>query len=735
MRRARRNGLIVLSVVAVLVALYCAAGFLVAPWFINDALVKAAEAAGLDLRVDDMRVNPFLLKVSLVNAQLTTKKDGKPVADAPLVAVDVAWSSAWRRMWVVQRASIRQPTIALAIDEHGGLVLPSKPSESPQATKNPPRITVQEINIDGGRVLVAGRPNPGIQDLNATLKDFSTEEKTKSPFELRARSGEGTLGLRGMLAVRPVDADLQLEASRLPVALAQPWISVFAPLKVASGTLSARGRVRWSEQGGGYEGNASVAALRVLQEGVERPLLAWTELDVAQIRLGFGPLTAQLGEAALKAPALRVEIEPDGRLNLAKVARRSSPPQSGPSARISLQRLAVDDGTLEFRDRSLENPFAVSVAELSGAISGFSTIAGRPPARVELEGRVPDYGRARIRGAIDLESPKSLTDVRAELRNLDVTELNPYTVQFAGYRVNAGRLDADLRYRVRESRLVGDNRLLLRQIELGERVRPDVLKDVPIDLALALLKDPQGRIDVGIPVHGDLSDPKFDIGKLLVEAAANSLKKIVSAPFRALAGALGAGKGKAAQAEVVFDAGAAELTPPAQENIDRVARALADRHDLALTVHGAYAPRADPPALKRLSVRRELAHRAGYDVASAGGPEAVDPRDPKIVRAAERLFLEQGGSRDELAQLRAGDNYGQALFRRLVAHTAVSEDTEKALAQARAEMVRAALVMRGIPPARVRIGPPAQAKSSKMGVPIELALALAGEDGAKLSAR
>ncbi|HXJ08624.1 MAG TPA: DUF748 domain-containing protein, partial [Burkholderiales bacterium] len=349
-------------------------------------------------------------------------------------------------------------------------------------------------------------------------------------------------------------------------------------------------------------------------------------------------------------------------------------------------------------------------------------------ARIELEGRVPEYGRARIRGTIDLESPKSLTSVRAELRNVELATLNPYTVKLAGYRVKAGRLDADLRYRVRASRLVGDNRLLLREVELGEKVRAHALHDVPVDLVLALLRDSQGRIDLGIPVHGDLSDPEFDIGRLLAGAASSTLRKIASAPLRALAGGFGGGKQAQAGAEVVFDPGAAELTPPAEENIDRVARALAERPALALTVHGTYAPNADPPALRRLSVRRELAHRAGYDAA-----EGIDARDPKIVHAAERLFLEQGGSRPELAELRDNGNYGDALFRRLVQQTAVEEDTTKALAEARAEAVRAALIMRGVAPARVRIGAPAEAKSAKMGVPIELALAL--EPAGQLSVR
>jgi len=721
MRPARRSVLIVLAVGVSLVVLYCIAGFLVAPRFTDRALVRAAESVGLDLRVQHVRVNPFLLKVNLVGAQLTTKKDGKPVAEAPLATVQVSWSSAWRRMWVVRQATISQPTITLAIDEHGGLVLPSRP----QATGKPPRIVVQEIDVTGGRVVFAGRPNPGIEDLQATL---STEQGSKRALELRARSGEGTLALHGMIGLQPIDVDLELASSRLPLALAQPWISVFAPVNVASGTLNARGRVRWSEKGGGYEGGASVAALRVLQEGAKEPLLAWSAFDAGQVKLGFDPFSAELGEATLKSPAVRLEIEPDGRLNFAKVARHPAPPRAGPAAKISLERLAVEDGTLEFRDRTLETPFAVSLRELAGAISGLSTIAGRPPARIELAGRVPEHGSARVRGTIDLDSPKSLTDVRAQLRNVDVVQLNPYTVKLAGYRVKAGRLDADLRYRVRESRLVGDNRLVLREVELGEKVQAHALHDVPVDLVLALLRDPQGRIDLGIPVRGDLSDPQFNLGRLLAEATGNMMRKIVSAPFRALAGAFGGGKQGEAGTEVVFDPGAAALTPPAEESIDRVARALAERPALALTVRGTYAPNADPRALQRLSVRRELAHSAGYDAA-----EGIDPRDPKIVHAAERLFLERGGSRPDLAQLRANDNYGDALFRRLVEQTAVPEDTTKALADARAEAVRAALIMRGVAPARVRIGEPEQAKSSKMGVPIELALALEPDEAGSLA--
>jgi hypothetical protein len=426
-----------------------------------------------------------------------------------------------------------------------------------------------------------------------------------------------------------------------------------------------------------------------------------------------------------RAPAGRLVIEEDGQLNFAAVFNDHNKEAAGEEkagdapARVAVRRLRIEHGTLDFADRSLDNDFAVTIRELSGTVTGISTEPG-DPARLQLEGRVQEYGSARIRGVVDLDAPKSLTNVRATLRNVDLAALTPYVVRFAGYRVESGRLAAELRYRVSDGRLVGQNALTFEKLQLGEKVQSAGARDLPLELAVALLADAQGRINLDIPVSGNLNDPQFDFGGLIARALGNVVGKIASAPFRILAGVFG--KGGEDLDRVAFTPGSATLTPPEEQTVALVAKALADRPRLNVAVQGGYDPQADVEALRRDTARRAIAQRAGVD-----GQGPLDLSDPKVLQAAERLYLQRVGNRLQMLELREKEpRYARALLQALAETMEVDAKSAETLARARAETVRAELLSHGVDPARVRLDAPDSREAGKEGVPTVLAVDAGG---------
>ncbi|HEX6266022.1 MAG TPA: hypothetical protein VFZ81_03915, partial [Burkholderiales bacterium] len=202
---------------------------------------------------------------------------------------------------------------------------------------------------------------------------------------------------------------------------------------------------------------------------------------------------------------------------------------------------------------------------------------------------------------------------------------------------------------------------------------------------------------------------------------------IVSAPFRVLAAAFG--KGGEELDRVAFAPGSAELTPPAEENVAQVAGALGQRPRLGVTVQGGYDPQSDLEALRRDAVRREIAQRAGV-----AGKGPLDFGDPKVLQAAERLYLARVGNRLEMLALRDSEpRYGRALLQKLAGQTPVPPQAAETLARARAETVRAALLAQGIDASRIRLDAPATRDAAKEGVPTVLALE-AGSGGAAAGA-
>ncbi|WP_427915515.1 DUF748 domain-containing protein [Ramlibacter sp. MMS24-I3-19] len=308
---------------------------------------------------------------------------------------------------------------------------------------------------------------------------------------------------------------------------------------------------------------------------------------------------------------------------------------------MRIERLRLQDAKLDFVDLSLRPQFGARVESLNGVVTGLSNRDGAR-SQVELDGRVGEFGLARVRGGLAPFSPLDSTDLNVVFRNVDMVPASPYAMKFAGYRIAEGRISLDLRYRVHDSKLQGDNKITIDRLTLGERVdSPDALK-LPLELAIAVLKDDQGRIDLGIPVTGDLSDPQFSYGAVVWKAFTNVLARVATAPFRALAGLFGGGSGE--KLEVIdFDPGSDRVLPPEREKLQQVAQVLARRAQLRLVVPAQFSEAADGAALRRRAVREEIVRRAGLKLDAGEAPGPLDMGDRHVRAAVRDLYTRRFG--------------------------------------------------------------------------------------------
>ena len=251
-------------------------------------------------------------------------------------------------------------------------------------------------------------------------------------------------------------------------------------------------------------------------------------------------------------------------------------------------------------------PFAAKIHKLNGVINGFSS---SPDRRIvmALEGQVDQYGSATIKGELAPLNTKGYSDVKMVFRNVEMTGLTPYSAKFAGRKIDSGKISLDLYYNIVNSRLKGENQIIVDSLELGERIEGSDAMDLPLDLAIALLKDSNDRIQLGLPVAGSLEDPEFSYGHLVWKALVNVLTKMVTAPFRALANLIGGTEEDLGA--VNFQVGHSRITPPEKEKLAKLAVAIKQRPQLSIEVQGQYSPEADGAVLKHLALRQALAKR------------------------------------------------------------------------------------------------------------------------------
>jgi hypothetical protein len=301
----------------------------------------------------------------------------------------------------------------------------------------------------------------------------------------------------------------------------------------------------------------------------------------------------------------------------------------------------VEQGRLDFSDESLSPGFVAKIVDLAGTANGLSSDR-EARSQFSLEGRVDEFGYARLSGSVNPFAPRDRSNFRVQLRNIDLATVSPYSMRFAGYRIASGRMAVDLNYRVRDSLIEGSNKITLEKITLGEHVdSPDAL-DLPFRLAIALLKDPDGTISLDLPVKGNLDDPQFSLAPLIWKAVGNLIGNIVAAPFRALAQLFGGGAADSA-GSIGFEPGGSSLLPPEREKLAHMVDALAKRPELKLEIPAHFDSEADAQALKRAALEREIGRRADFALADDEAPGRVNMEDGKTRTALRALYAERFG--------------------------------------------------------------------------------------------
>lgn len=689
-----------------------------------DAEAGLSLAAGGAVRISDGRVS--LRQSALADAAYA------PLAQIAELAVDgLAVDLAARRV-SVGRISGRDNWLAVARGPDGRINLQNLagPAGSDQTASDSPawQVILGTLALTGQRLSIRDETvQPALQQ-EVTLEqvDIGALGSTdRVPVNVAASLADGgTLTVTGQAILPAGPAELEVVAKGLPLPPLAPYLPDLGPLAVRSGSAAATGQLTLGENGPQYRGQATLSRVELWDTERDEALLGLRTFRVDDLVAGAQGVTSS--KIWINRPALRVVITQNRQSNLARFGpRRVAPVTATPTApdspepapmRFKVDTVRVSRGTLNIEDQSLEPHFAVSIEQLKGDIDDLASDATQP-ARVALTGRIDQYAPASVEGSFTVGVPRQAA-FKLSFSGVEMATFAPYVGKFAGYRIERGRLDVDLDYAIRGSRVRGSNKIVLDRLVLGARVESAEAIDLPLTLALAVLKDSRGVIDVALPLRGDLSNPQFDYGALIGMAIKSLLVKAVKSPFTLLASLVG---GTASDLRTVgFGLGSAQLPPVQLENLKKVAQALIARPQLALDIH----PRVDQ------NDGRALAQQA---LAAAIGPVADDEGDDEadLTEALLKLYEERFGTEpppvpppagvapDEQAPRAATARAGRE---RLLAAMAPDAEALRALAQARGEAIRAALMDNGVAATRLAITLPPEAVTLPASASSELLL-------------
>ena len=570
-------------------------------------------------------------------------------------------------------------------------------------------IVVQKVRAAGG----ISSPNPDTLDAKLNLKlddgelDFVLTLKTKQD-QILIDTGITNLSIAPIVSLLPANS----------------------PLSTNKGVMS--GQMQYQLQNHLWSASGDLRLLDVeITEGKPRqPFVQWKQVDIKQIdlrKLASGNTALTIDELIFDQPNFLFDLDEKG---LSNIRRMFAKPASlkvdstesinqAQSSRFQLDIKAVKlrDGLVQFSDLAVVPQLKTEIRKLNGSLLGVSNMPGRYAA-IALNGFIADKGSFRAKGQASFDDPRRNHDLSVEFKNVPLNTANAYFIKHAGYSINDGRLDLLLNYKAKDAELLGQNRFVIKDIQLGEEIPDFQGKRLPLRLAVALLEDSDNVIDISLSIKGNIDSPEFSASGLVWQAISTVLSNIVTAPFRALASLLGL----QSDAPIYSVVGESTYLPADQEKLDKLAGVLVKRPNATIELFGAYDPGSDKLELARARADHAILNAAGFKLSPSEPLPTPSLSDPRIQSGIKSAYGQQVG-KIKLAQrlITLPDNEAryQQLRSEIILSFVIGDTELKQLAATRASRARD-LMLQNNPSLveRIKLGSSKEAVADKDGIPL-----------------
>jgi hypothetical protein len=642
-----------------------------------------AESGGLDLAIDRFSLDA-------VQLTLVSSADAARIAELRFENLSVADVSMREGVFGIGAVSLRGP--ALDVQSERLATVPATPPvgvgppssapapPEPEAASAPahiaPKHRVKDLHIEGARF--AWRLPDG-EAIEAELEVHARElglGDAPFPLEIRLTTDAATLALDGQLAPDPLrfDGTFRWEGARLDRLVR---FAPEPPVKIASGRSDGKVDIALRLGPGGSDAAPGVRVagdLRVealdLASGDGALALRWKELtlalDTLELPLGdaAGPARVHLSKVALQEPELDFALQkPAASVPPADAAPAAETPSRGagdaaPQPQVEVDALELTGGKIRFRDTTLKPPVDTALRDLRIRAQGVRW-PERDIAKLLLTAKGQQGSALKIAGGVK----RGAGDVDIELKQLPLGTFDPYAARASGLSIEQGRLSLTSKLSLGKDRMGAKSVVSLHQLAVSERESGWFQKafGVPLDVALALLRDLHGDIRLPVDVEQDAQGTQVGIAAAVTAALRQALVGALAAPLKMLGAVAGtAGSALSTGLEpIAMPPGRGALGAEEHQRVDALAKLLASRPGLKVVLVGLADP-SDDATLARRSVLARA--RAGEPLEGEGDLGFFERR--RVRSALADADPEQPESLEHLAsQVQVSDAQREALAR------------------------------------------------------------------------
>ncbi|HHY6927140.1 TPA: DUF748 domain-containing protein [Burkholderia ambifaria] len=610
------------------------------------------------------------------------------------------------------------------------------------------RIDALNVKDSAANFTDLSTPRPvklAIKPLDLSVQKISDDMTKPLPVQLKATlNRKGTLNVSGDVTAQPLKLGLKINGNRLDAAAFEPYFGSALNATIASALLNAQGNLTFAQvkdtPRATYRGDAALVDVRMLDKATSDPFAGWRSLALSNLKVNHDEKGTDVDAARVTFTNFygRVLLDAQGRLNLkdvvaketgpaqsltrdaskgepvplspgatspaaasaavaqqtsapaaasATVVVKAAPPPQNP-VRMHFGELLLQNGRVTYTDNFIKPNYTAHLVAIKGTVGAFGTDS-TTSAPVDVAANLEGNGPISIKGSVNPLIEKPALDLTATAHDIELTNLTPYSAKYAGYPITKGKLNVDLHYQLANDQLQANNHIFIDQLTFGDHVDNDTATKLPVKLAISLLKNTRGQIDVNLPVSGSLSNPEFSVGGLIWRAVLNLIAKAVTSPFSLLANAFG-GSGEDL-GYVEFAPGSYQLTDAQQKKLDTVVKMLTEKPSIRLDLIGRVDPAKDTPGLRDAYVDRLVRQQKLKDVIGQG--ESVDPMSVKVDQTEYEKYLTRAYKAADFKKPRNLVGLQKTLpeadmKQALADHAPADDNALRALAQQRAQAVR-----------------------------------------------
>ncbi|MEK7889854.1 DUF748 domain-containing protein [Burkholderia contaminans] len=587
-----------------------------------------------------------------------------------------------------------------------------------------------------------------IKPLDLSVQKISDDMTRPLPVQLKATlNRKGSLNVTGDVTAQPLKLGLKINGNRLDAAAFEPYFGSALNATIASALLNAQGNLTFAQVKDApratYRGDVALVDVRMLDKATSDPFAGWRSLALTNLKANYDEKGTDVDAARVTFSNFygRVLLDAQGRLNLKDVvAKETGPAQSltrdaskgepvplspgvtppaaaraasaaaaqqasAPAAasatvvvkaatppqnpvRMHFGELLLQNGRVTYTDNFIKPNYTANLIAIKGTVGAFGTDS-TTSAPVDVAANLAGNGPISIKGSVNPLIEKPALDLTATAHDIELTNLTPYSAKYAGYPITKGKLNVDLHYELANDQLKANNHIFIDQLTFGDHVENDTATRLPVKLAISLLKNTRGQIDVNLPVSGSLSNPEFSVGGLIWRAVLNLIAKAVTSPFSLLAHAFGGGGEDLGYVE--FAPGSYQLDDAQQKKLDTVVKMLTEKPSIRLDLIGRVDPAKDTSGLGDAYVERLVRQQKLRDVVGQG--ESIDPMSVKVEPAEYSKYLARAYKAADFKKPRNVIGLQKTLpdadmKKALAEHAPADDNALRALAQQRAQAVR-----------------------------------------------